>query len=263
MKDYYEILGVDREAGQEDIKSAYRQAALQWHPDRNPDNPEAEEKFKEISEAYSVLSDLDKKRNYDATGSPGGAPFNYQTTGDPFDIFRRMGGMGGMEFGPRQPRPMKGQSLRESIQIPLKDALFGVEIPISYNVTSACEGCKGEGATEFDVCDACNGQGGATQRQGNMIAHHMCGHCGGQGKSPKSPCSICEGKGLKNQHKKMNIAVPEQTVNGTVLRLAGQGGLGFRGGPPGDVLIQVLVKYPNLNELSDEERGQLEQLLSK
>jgi len=263
MKDYYEILGVDKEAAPEDIKSAYRQAALQWHPDRNPDNPDAEEKFKEISEAYSVLSDVDKKRSYDATGSPQGSPFGYKTAGDPFDIFRNMGGMGGMHFGPQRPRPMKGQSIKESIEIRLKDALFGVEIPISYRVTSACEPCKGEGATEFETCDTCKGQGGATQRQGNMVMHQLCGACAGEGKKPKSLCEPCGGRGLLQQHKEMTIGVPAGTVNGTVLRLAGQGGLGFRGGPPGDVLIQVLVKYPDVNSLSEEERKQLEQLLTK
>ncbi len=260
MKDYYEILGVDKEASSEDIKSAYRQAALQWHPDRNPDNPEAEEKFKEIAEAYSVLSDLDKKRNYDATGSSQGSPFGYHTAGDPFDIFRNMAGM---HFGPQRPRPMKGQSLQEVVEISLKDAIFGVEIPLSYRVTSACESCKGEGATEFEICDVCNGQGGQTQRQGPMIMHQMCSGCAGEGRKPKDLCDSCEGKGLVGQYKQMSIAIPVGVEHGTVLRLAGQGGTGFRGGPPGDVLIQVRVKYPDITTFSEEERRQLEQLLSK
>ena len=260
MKNYYEILGVDREAAQEDIKSAYRQAALQWHPDRNPDNPEAEEKFKEISEAYSVLSDEDKKRNYDASGSPEGRPFGFRTTGDPFEVFRRMSGM---NFGRNTPRPMKGQSLQQVVEISLKDSLFGIEIPISYHVTSACESCNGQGATEFETCETCRGHGGVTQRQGNMIMHQMCSQCVGEGKKPKTLCDSCEGKGIKGQHKQMNIAIPSGTVHGTVLRLAGYGGLGFRGGPPGDVLIQVSVKYPDTNSLSEEDRRQLEQLLSK
>ena len=260
MKNYYEILGVDREAGQEDIKSAYRQAALQYHPDRNPDNPAAEEKFKEISEAYSVLSDADKKQNYDATGSAEGSPFNFQTTGDPFDIMSRMGGV---NLGFQQPRPMKGQSIQQTVTIPLKDALFGTEIPMSYSVTSACETCKGEGATDFETCDVWRSQGGVTRRQGNMIMLQTCGKCGGQGKKPKTPCNPCGGRGLQGQNKKMKVVIPKDTAHGTVLRLTGQGGRGFRGGPSGDVLIQVGVRYPDINSFSEEERGQLEQLLSK
>jgi molecular chaperone DnaJ len=260
MKDYYDILGVDKEAAREDIKSAYRQAALQYHPDRNPEDAAAEEKFKEISEAYAVLSDEDKKRNYDATGSVHSNPLGFRTTGDPFDVFRRMGGM---HFGPQRPRSMKGQSIQEAVEIPLKDALFGIEIPMSYSVTSPCEGCGGEGATEFDTCDVCKGQGGITQQQGNMVMHQTCGSCSGQGKKPKTLCDMCEGKGLQEQNKELNVAIPSDVKHGSTLRLAGQGGLGFRGGPPGDVLLKILVKYPEINSLSEEERGQLEQLLTK
>ncbi len=260
MKDYYEILGVDKEAAQEDIKSAYHQAALKWHPDRNPDKPDAEEKFKEISEAYSVLSDLDKKRNYDATGSPQGSVFGYRTAGDPFDIFRSMSGM---NFGPRHLRPMKGQNVQQTVEISLKDAMFGIEVPLAYSVTSICANCKGEGATEFETCAACNGQGGVTQRQGNMIMHQVCGSCAGEGKKPKTLCDSCNGKGLQMQNKQMKVDIPTGIAHGTVLRLVGQGGLGFRGGPPGDVLIRVKVKYPDINVLSEKERGQLEELLSK
>ena len=260
MKDYYEILGVDREAASEDIKSAYRQAALQYHPDRNPDNSEAEEKFKEISEAYSVLLDEDKKRNYDATGSVEGTSFGFRTTGDPFEIFRQMSGM---NFGRQRTQSMKGQSIQEAAEISLKESLFGVEIPVSYRVTSSCENCEGEGATEFETCATCGGRGGVTQNQGNMFMCQTCGACGGQGKKPKILCDSCEGKGIQDQNKQMKVSIPKGTLHGTTLRLPGQGGRGFRGGPPGDVLLQVKVKYPNINSLSEEERSQLEQLLSK
>ena len=260
MKDYYEILGVDRDAGAEDIKSAYRQSAFQYHPDLNPDNSEAEEKFKEIAEAYSVLSDEEKKRNYDATGSAEGTSFGFRTTGDPFELFRQMGSM---NFGRPRARSMKGQSIQEAVEISLKEALFGVEIPISYRVTSSCENCKGEGASEFEICDICRGHGGMTQTQGNMIMHQTCGACGGQGKKPKTLCAPCNGRGIQSQNKQMKVSVPKGISHGTTLRLAGQGGRGFCGGPPGDVLLQVEIKYPDINSLSAEERGQLEQLLSK
>lgn len=260
MKDYYEILGVDRDADAAGIKSAYRQAALQWHPDRNPDNPAAEEKFKEISEAYSVLSDEDKKRNYDNTGSAEGTNFGYQTTGDPFELFRRMGGA---HFGPQRARPMKGQSIQEAIQISLRDALFGTEVSVNYQVASACSVCNGDGAAEFETCSVCKGQGGTAQQQGNLIMHQTCGQCRGQGRRPKVACTNCSGRGLTHLKKNLNVVVPAGISHGTTLRLAGQGGVGFRGGPPGDVLLTLVVKYPDMNSLSEEERGQLEQLLSK
>jgi molecular chaperone DnaJ len=263
MKDYYQILEVERDASSDDIKGAYRKLALDHHPDRNPDNPEAEEKFKEVSEAYSVLSDEEKKRNYDATGSPEGRNFNYQTTGDPFDIFRRMSGMGMNFGGPQQPRPMKGQSVQEVVEISLKEALFGTERTINYNVTSSCETCGGEGATEFETCAVCKGQGGVTQKHENMYMHQTCGTCRGQGKIPKKACESCSGRGLQVEAKNFAVTIPQNIRHGISLRLAGQGGRGFRGGPPGDVVLVVKVVYPNLAALSEDERGQLEQLLSK
>lgn len=265
MKDYYQILGAERAATPDDLKKAYRKLAQQWHPDKHPDEGknEAEEKFKEIAEAYSVLADEEKRRNYDATGSPDGrSNFNYQTAGDPFEIFRRMGGFN-MHFGPQQPRPMKGQNIQESVEISLRDSLFGVEIPIQFSMMSACEVCEGNGSTEFDVCDVCKGQGGITQQQGNMIMHHTCDHCRGQGRRAKSACGGCSGRGVQQLNRSLNISIPKGVANGVNLRLAGQGGRGFRGGPSGDLLLQIRVKYPDVDSLSQEERTQLEQLLSK
>jgi len=266
MKDYYQILGIEKEASPDEIKSAYRKLALDHHPDRNPDNPESEEKFKEISEAYSVLSDEDKKRNYDASGSPEGRSFNYQTTGDPFDIFRRMSGMGmnfGFQRGPQQPRPLKGQSIQEVVEISLKESLFGTNRSISYYVTSSCETCNGNGATEFETCPACNGQGGRIHQQDNMVIQQTCGGCMGQGRRPKKMCETCDGKGLQGESKNFTVTVPGGIKHGVSLRLAGQGGRGFHGGPPGDVILSVQVAYPDINSLSEEERRQLEQLLTK
>jgi molecular chaperone DnaJ len=267
MKDYYQILGVERSASPDDLKKSYRKLAQQWHPDKHPEETksEAEEKFKEIAEAYSVLSDEEKRRNYDATGSPEGrGSFGFHTTGDPFDLFRRMGGFGfDMNFGPQQPRPMKGQSLQHTVEISLRDSLFGVELPFHFSVMSACELCDGNGAVDFELCDACKGQGGVTQHQGNMVMHQTCGRCGGQGRKPKSACQSCGGRGVSKSDKSLTVSVPKGIANGTTLRLAGQGGRGFRGGPPGDMLLQIRVKYPDVDSLTQEERTQLEQLLSK
>jgi len=265
MKDYYQTLGVEKDASSEEIKSAYRKLALEHHPDRNPDNPESEEKFKEISEAYSVLSDEEHKQNYDATGSPTGRNFNYQTTGDPFDVFRRMAGMGnfGSRQGPQQPRPLKGQSLQEVVEISLKESLFGTDRTVDYSVTSSCETCSGNGATEFETCTSCNGQGGRTHQQGNMVMHQTCGGCMGRGQKPKKICDTCAGKGLQVESKNLTVKIPPGVRHGVNLRLAGQGGRGFHGGPSGDVMLGIHVAYPDINSLSEEERRQLEQLLTK
>ncbi len=273
MKNYYKILGVDRDAPPSALKVAYRALAQEWHPDKHQDADDtavAEEKFKEISEAYAVLSDAEKRQNYDATGSPDGRGSlgfrggGFRTTGDPFDIFRRSGFEGfNFSTGPQRPRPMKGQNIQELVDISLKDALFGTEESCSFNVISACEECGGVGATDFDVCPTCKGVGGATQQQENMIFHQTCGGCDGQGRVPKAQCSPCEGRGIVNQTKKFTVVIPEGIAHGAVLRLVGQGGRGFHGGPQGDVLIQVRVKYPDLKELSEEEQEQLKLLLSK
>jgi len=271
-KDYYGILGAERNADTDTLKQAYRKLALEWHPDKHQGTgkeKEAEEKFKEISEAYAVLSDQEKRRNYDATGSPDGSPFSrrpggFYTTGDPFEMFRKhFGGLHGMEFGPRRPRVMKGQNVQEGIEVSLKDSLFGGKKRLEYQVISSCSKCDGAGATEFKTCAVCSGAGGITQQDGNMIMHQTCGACGGQGRVPEEICDQCEGKGIVPQVKRFNVAIPKGISNGKTLRLAGEGGRGFHGGPPGDLLLAVRVKYPNLSKLTEKERGQLERLLSK
>jgi molecular chaperone DnaJ len=158
---------------------------------------------------------------------------------------------------------MKGQNIQEIMEIPLIEALFGVEKGCSFAVVSSCEGCGGAGATEFDVCPACRGAGGVTQRQENMVFHQTCGACGGQGRVPKAPCSQCSGRGTTGQNKEFTVIVPEGIAHGAMLRLAGQGGRGFHGGPPGDALIQLKVSYPDLKALSEKEQAQLRKLLAK
>ena len=266
MKNYYEILKVDRDADAAQIKTAYRDLAQQWHPDKHPEEGKegAEEKFKEISEAYSVLSDDEKKLNYDTTGSPEGAgSFGFQTTGDPFEMFRRMSGVDFGMGGPRAPRPMRGQSIQETVEVSLKDALFGLEHSLKYQIISSCEACDGSCAEEFETCDQCRGQGGVTARRGNMVVHQTCGRCGGQGRKISKICKECSGRGTQTDIKNLTVSVPKGISNGTTLRLAGQGGRGFHGGPPGDILLLITVKYPDLDTLSDKEKKQLVQLISK
>jgi molecular chaperone DnaJ len=271
MKNYYESLGVERGASSDELKEAYRNLAKEWHPDKHQgtdEAEEAEEKFKEISEAYAVLSDEEKRRNYDATGSPegrglfGGRPGGFHTTGDPFEIFRRFSGFD-FATGPQRPRAMKGQGVQEVVEISLKEALFGAERVWNHQVTSSCETCGGLGASEFDVCGVCQGAGGVTQEQENMILHQTCGACRGQGRVVKSACPRCAGRGSCVEDKEFTVVIPEGVVHGVTLKLAGRGGRGFYGGPSGDVFLQIRVKYPDMSLLSEKERGQLEQLLSK
>lgn len=271
MKNYYETLGVERDVDEQQLKSAYRKLAQEWHPDKHQDDDkkeEAEEKFKEISEAYAVLSDEEQRRNYDATGSPEGrGPFGsrhggFRTTGDPFEIFRKFGGFD-FQAGPRQPRPMKGQNVQELVEISLKESLFGSEIKFDYHVTSSCDVCKGRGATEFEPCEVCYGQGGAVYRQRNMVMQQTCGKCRGQGEIAKTICAKCAGRCMVGETKFLNIVIPRGISNGTNLRLAGQGGRGFNGGPKGDLLLVVKVKYPDLGSWTEKERRQLDRLLSK
>lgn len=263
VKDYYEILGVDRQADAQTIKSAYRKLAQEWHPDRNPDNlEEAEEKFKEISEAYSVLSDSEKKKMYDLTGSPSGGPGGFKTTGNPFDIFFGRGNpFGFRSAGP--PPPRKGQSIGTVFNIGLKEALFGGNRDLTYHVQSGCEACRGSGGAEFESCSACEGSGFTTQQRPGMVVQTSCSACGGQGQKVKTPCSSCNGHGVIQEDKKLSVQIPQGIKHGNTLRLHGQGGAGFNGGPRGDVLVDVRVEYPDLSELTDDERSTLEQLLSK
>jgi molecular chaperone DnaJ len=158
---------------------------------------------------------------------------------------------------------MKGQNIHENVEITLEEALFGTEKQLNYNVVSSCEICDGAGATEFDVCAPCNGQGGVTHRQGNMFMMQTCGSCGGQGRYPKASCESCKGEGAVQQNSILNIAVPPGIQNGVKLRLLGKGGRGFHGGPPGDLYLTALVKYPNISTFSEEEKKQLKTLLSK
>jgi molecular chaperone DnaJ len=259
IKDYYQILEVDRDADAEVLKKAYRALAQEHHPDKNPDNTEvAEEKFKEISEAYSVLSDPDRKRSYDMTGSANPQSGGFRTTGDPFDIFRQH-----MHQQQQQNPPMKGQSIQIPLEITLADALFGAEMSLEYHLQSGCSACQGRGGTEFEMCRDCNGSGFRQQQQGNMFIQSGCASCQAKGQVIKTPCEPCKGRGMVPETKGINIVVPQGVMHGNTMRLAGQGGAGFNGGPPGDVMVVVQLNMPDMDKFDDEENEQLRSLLTK
>lgn len=270
VKDYYRILNVTKDADENQIKKAYRELAQRWHPDKQHGSEEgkqkeAEEKFKEISEAYSVLSDPEKKANYDATGDPTRRrmPFGFRTHGDPADILARHFGFNFRQPGPTHPQPMKGQSIQSPLDISLKEALFGGETTFSYEVTSGCEGCAGRGGTEFEMCSTCKGAGMYTRQEGNMLMQTTCPQCRGRGQRIKKVCEICSGQGVVGEEKTLNVKIPEGIRPGMSLRVPGKGGRGLNGGPPGDIMLIVNLQYPDLLQLTEKERNRLEELLSK
>ena len=253
-KDYYEILGVPRNATQEEIKKAYRALALKYHPDRNPDDPEAEEKFKEASEAYEVLSDPEKRAIYDRYGHAGLNNAGYQrgfgTVEDIFDafseIFEDFFGFGESGFRSRKRnRPKQGADLRYNLTISFEEAIKGAEIEISVPKEEICNKCGGSGVEpgyHIQKCDYCGGTGYVYYSQGFFRISTTCPKCGGLGEVNPNPCKDCKGKGRIYVNKKLKVNIPPGVDNGTRLRLQGEGEPGYYGGPPGDLFIVINVK---------------------
>lgn len=256
-KDYYEVLGVDRNASEAEIKKAYRRLAKKYHPDMNPDNEEAEQKFKEVTEAYEVLNDAEKRAQYDQFGH---AAFNGAGSGgfqggfsdfDMNDIFGSMfGDMFGGGMGQRQRTgPMKGADVRTSIEIDFQEAAFGVEKEIEIIIGEQCTTCGGTGAkpgTKPQTCKHCNGTGQVRYNQntlfGNMTSIRTCDVCHGEGTIITEPCNSCHGKGIVRNKKRIKINIPAGIDHGQSIRLQGKGEPGQRGGPYGDLLITVSIK---------------------
>ncbi len=266
MPDYYQVLGVARDADEKAIKSAYRKLATTWHPDKHQTSDEekqkeTEEKFKGISEAYTVLSDPEKKSNYDLTGDPKVGNAGFRTTGDMFDFFKGMGGFSNP--GPRPPQAMRGQSIQYVMGITLVEALFGADKPVEYDTTSPCLTCNAKGGTEFEICPTCGGTGATAHRQQRMVMRTTCRDCRGEGEKVKKICESCKGQGTTSEHKKLTVQIPQGIHNGATLRIQGEGGRGLNGGPPGDLMIGLQVSMPDVSILTDEERKKLEELLSK
>ncbi len=252
MKDYYEILGVPRNATEAEIKKAFRSLALKYHPDRNPGNKEAEERFKEINEAYSVLSDSEKRANYDRYGTAEGIGAGFGAfTGTAFsDIFEDIfGDFFGTFTGQRRPRPAKGDDLRYDLDITLEEAASGVEKKIEVPRWERCDTCNGSGArpgTGPVQCPNCRGTGQIRFQQGFFSISRTCNRCNGSGKIITDPCNNCKGKGHVRKTRTISVKVPAGVDTGSRLRISGEGELGHYGGPPGDLYIIINVKKHTL-----------------
>lgn len=258
-RDYYEILGVERSADSVTIKKAYRSLAIKFHPDKNPGDKEAEDKFKECAEAYQILSDPNKKARYDqfghagVNGGPGG--FGGGGFGDVNDIFSAFGDIFGDFFGGAGPRTRRGSrtsrgsDLRYVVDIEMKEVLTGAEKQIEFETEDTCKTCTGTGAKKGsspETCRNCGGAGQVVRQQGFFAVATTCGSCQGQGQVIKDPCGDCQGSGRQASKRKISVNIPKGVSTGTQLRLSNEGEGGFRGGPRGDLYVQVnVVDHPN------------------
>jgi len=250
MKDYYQILGVDRNATEEEIKRAYRKLALKYHPDRNPGDKSCEEKFKEINEAYACLSDPQKRANYDkfgtAEGVETGFDFGFGDFASSFgDIF---GDIFGDLFGDftrrRRVRPTKGQDLRYDLDITLKEAVFGTEKIIDIPRWETCPRCNGSCCKPGKgplTCPTCRGTGQTRLQQGFFTISRTCGRCGGVGTIITDPCTECKGKGKVKRQRSISLKIPPGVDTGIRLKVTGEGEAGSHGGPPGDLYVVINV----------------------
>ena len=259
-RDYYEVLGIQKGASEDEIKKAYKKLARKYHPDMNPGDKEAEEKFKEVNEANEVLSDPEKKARYDQFGFAGvdpnygagagggayGGGFDFGDLGDIFGSFFG-GGFGGQRRNPNAPQ--RGESIRASVSISFTEAAFGCEKSVTIERSEQCPTCKGSGCTPGttpEVCPDCHGSGTVqTRRQtpmGVFASNGPCRKCGGTGRLIHQPCSDCRGSGAVRKRRTIKVNIPAGIDHGQTISLRGQGGAGKNGGPAGDLLITVMVQ---------------------
>lgn len=243
--DFYNLLGVNRRATQDEIKKAYRRLAKEYHPDRNPDKV-ANEKLKRVNEAYDVLSDPEKRANYDRYGTADFQGINMDGFGDIFSsLFRGFGGFGGGR-GRGRAGPPPGQTLRMTIKLTFLEAFFGTEKEIAFRRKIKCETCGGNGAkpgSSPTQCRTCGGQGQVVRSMGGfMSVAQTCPTCRGLGESIDSPCSDCRGQGIQNERKETTVPIPPGVEDGQGIRIQGGGNFGPRGGPPGDLILMFSVE---------------------
>ncbi len=265
-RDFYEVLGVGKNASGDEIKKAYRKLAKKYHPDLNPDDKTAEQKFKEVSQAYEILSDSEKRSRYDQFGHAGvdpnfgagaggyGGGFGGFDVGDIFgDIFGGFGGFGGGRSARRGPQ--RGSDVSTEVYIEFEEAAFGCEKEINIYRIEQCPDCNGSGAkpgTEVTTCSVCGGHGQVTTTQrtilGNMQSVTTCSACGGKGKIAKEPCQKCAGKGRVKKQRKIKVKIPAGINDGQTISLSGQGNSGEQGAPSGDLYVSVYVKPSKIFE---------------
>ena len=249
-RDYYEVLGVDRNATDEELKTSYRKLALNYHPDRNPGDKEAEEKFKEAAEAYEVLRDPQKRRIYDQYGHQGLEGSGFSGFGGFDDIFSSFSDIFEDFFGfssrrRSRSRVQRGSDLRYDLSLSFMQAAFGTETEIDVEKLGGCPACQGSGCepgTQPETCSYCNGTGQATRTQGFFTVSTTCPSCRGKGQAIPHPCSECRGAGQITVRKKVAVKIPAGVDNGSRLRLTGEGEAGAFGGPPGDLYVFIEVE---------------------
>ena len=251
-RDYYEILGVGRDVDEQALKSAYRRLAMDHHPDRNPNNRESEERFKEAAEAYSVLSDAQKRAAYDRFGhqavqGAGGAGFDPNQFTDFSDILGEFFGLGDLFGGGQRRRsgPQRGEDLRYDLEIDFENAVFGMTAEILAPRLEACKHCKGKGAEPGSgsmTCPTCRGRGEVLYQQSFLSIRRTCGQCNGAGEIVKKRCTVCHGEGYRQVDRKLKVNIPPGVDNGTRLRLTQEGQPGPNGGPAGDLYVILKVR---------------------
>jgi molecular chaperone DnaJ len=260
-RDYYEVLGVSRDVDEDALKRAYREIAMRDHPDRNPDDPSAEERFKEASEAYAILSDAEKRQAYDrfghagvGAGAPGGGFQDFGDLGNFGDIFEGLFGdlFGGARPGARRRgRGQRGADLRYNLEVELHDVLEGLESTVKIPKTRPCGTCNGSGAkpgTSPEICGGCRGSGQVVLQQGFFRVSRPCTDCAGTGEIVRDRCTDCRGQGRTEGQQTINVRIPPGVDDGTRLRLTGEGEAGISGGPPGDLYVVIAVRTHDLFE---------------